>query len=50
MASLLGLATALPPFRVDAPPADGDLGLMVAVGPGMTCETALLRWRATPVS
>jgi alkylresorcinol/alkylpyrone synthase len=28
-----------------SPPADGDLGLMLAFGPGLTCEMVLLRWR-----
>ena len=27
-----------------APPAEGDLGLMMAFGPGLTCELVLLRW------
>jgi alkylresorcinol/alkylpyrone synthase len=26
-------------------PKDGELGLMLAVGPGLTCEMVLLRWR-----
>lgn len=30
-------------LQASAPPRDGDLGLMLAVGPGLTCEMVLLR-------
>ena len=29
---------------------DGDLGLLLAVGPGLTCDLSLLRWRPLPVT
>lgn len=31
-------------------PGDGDLGLLLAVGPGLTCDLLLLRWHPLPVS
>ncbi|MFN8644163.1 MAG: hypothetical protein U0802_21845 [Candidatus Binatia bacterium] len=34
----------------DVAPADGALGLLLAVGPGLTCDLALLRWGPLPVS
>ncbi|MBX3023940.1 hypothetical protein KF840_03425 [bacterium] len=30
-------------------PRDGDLGLLLAVGPGLTCDLTLLRWGSLPV-
>jgi len=33
-------------LRRHAQPADGALGLAVVLGPGMTCDLALLRWQA----
>jgi alkylresorcinol/alkylpyrone synthase len=27
-----------------APPSPGDLGLLLAMGPGLAVETALIRW------
>ena len=32
------------------PPRDGDLGLLLAVGPGLTCDLTLLRWQPLSVS
>lgn len=32
-----------------AAPRAGDLGLLLAVGPGLTCDLALLRWQPLPV-
>lgn len=32
-------------LRRSAPPADGDLGLAVVLGPGVSCDLVLLRWR-----
>jgi alkylresorcinol/alkylpyrone synthase len=31
-------------LRRSAPPSDGDLGLMLSFGAGVTCEMVLLRW------
>lgn len=31
-------------LAADAPPRDGALGLVLALGPGLTCDLALLRW------
>lgn len=31
-------------------PADGDLGLLLAVGPGLTCDLALLRWHPLAIA
>lgn len=33
-----------------AAPRAGDLGLLLAVGPGLTCDLALLRWQDLPAS
>jgi alkylresorcinol/alkylpyrone synthase len=31
-----------------APPRDGDLGMLIAFGTGVACEMALVRWRSSP--
>ncbi len=31
-------------------PRDGDLGLVMAIGPGLTCDLLLLRWQSLPVT
>ncbi|HSP96177.1 MAG TPA: 3-oxoacyl-[acyl-carrier-protein] synthase III C-terminal domain-containing protein [Candidatus Dormibacteraeota bacterium] len=31
-------------------PGDGDLGLLLAVGPGLTCDMMLLRWHSLAIS
>jgi len=31
-------------LQASAPPSDGAHGLMLAIGPGLTCEMILLRW------
>lgn len=32
-------------LQASEPPADGDLGLVIVLGPGITCDLLLLRWR-----